>query len=221
MCGRMTLSRRDAADVAAELEAELEAPDARAFRPRYNVAPANLHWIVRDEGGRRRLRPAAWGLSGRPAGLVINARAETLGERRMFREALARRRCVVPADGFFEWQDEKGKRRPIWFHAPDGALLQMAGLWEPGEDGRPSFTVITTAANEVVAAVHDRMPALLPGARVREWLERPALDLLCPAATTALVGRPVSLRANDAANDDAGVLEPPEPEAPARQLRLL
>jgi putative SOS response-associated peptidase YedK len=82
------------------------------------------------------------------------------------------------------------------------------------------FTVITTAANEDVAAVHDRMPVILPKAQVRKWLERPAVDLLCPAVAGALVGTPVSSRVNDVANDDEGVLGPPEPEAPAKQLRL-
>src|SRR6266508_2303456 len=92
---------------------------------------------------------------------LINARAESLGERRRFADA---RRCVVPADGYFEWHDAQ----PYWWHAPDDSPLLMAGLWEPGPDG-PRFVVVTTAANQV-APGHDRMPALLTPACVAEWL---------------------------------------------------
>src|SRR5206468_916363 len=134
---------------------------------------------------------------------VINARAETLAERAMFRGAV---RCVVPADGFFEWRGAQ----PYWFHAPDQRLLLLAGLWEQGPAG-PRFVVITTAANALVAATHDRMPALLSPACVAEWLARPASELLVPAPMEALAARPVSPRVGSPSADDAGLIDPVRP----------
>jgi putative SOS response-associated peptidase YedK len=194
----MSLSQPDWETLRALLEAEPDADEAAAFRPRYNVAPTQPHPILRRDGDRRRLGRATWGFGLVDGRALINARGETLGERVRFADA---GRCVVPADGFFEWRGTQ----PYWFHAADGAPLLLAGLWEAGPDG-PRFVVVTTPANRLVATAHDRMPAILPPSCVAEWLARPALQLLAPAPDDALVARPVSERVSSTANDDAALL---------------
>jgi putative SOS response-associated peptidase YedK len=229
MCGRFTLTLPDATSLARALGAVIDAESAALYRPRYNVAPSDLHPILRSRsragGPGRELVVARWGLvnhwqtGARPARCPINARSETLRTSRAFRGAFERRRCVVPADGFFEWTGPKSARRPIWFHRPDGGLLHLAGLyesWQPGEADGPrerTFTVLTTAANDVVAEVHDRMPVVLRTEQLDRWLddERAGPDLvdwLAPTPHDALVGREVSPRVSAVKNDDPTCLEP-------------
>ena len=231
MCGRFTLTVRQLETVARALHADLASSDAESYRPRYNVAPGDAHWIVRLSAGKRELVPASWGLVNHwapdpsRAFKQINARAESLATRRAFREALAQRRCVVPADGFYEWYGPQGARRPIWFHAPERALLCFAGLYEhwtnptTGEV-RTTFTIVTTQPNALVAAVHDRMPALIAPGDVESWLAAGPKKLLRRPADDALLATPVSRRVNAAANDDPSVLEPDREQDAGRQLRL-
>jgi putative SOS response-associated peptidase YedK len=211
----MTLTRQDLADVAAELDAQLDLAGAE-YRPRYNVAPTDPHWIVLLRGGRL-LTPARWGLvtSRNPA--VINVRAETAARR--FRQAFEQRRCIVPADGFYEWTGPAGKRRPIWFHSADGRLLAFAGFYEASPDGSMAFTILTTDPSEEVARVHDRMPVVLPPDAIDAWLEKGAKELLVPAPAGFLVGTPANPRVNSVANDDPECLVPP-PDAEKGQLDL-
>ena len=182
MCGRFTLTKRDLVEVATELEASFAPEDAAAYRPRYNAAPTDHHFLLRFDDGNRRLRAAVWGLISPKHTLVINARAETVMSRPMFREAFYQRRCVIPADGFFEWQGTAKQRRPVWFHAPDGQVLPLAGVYDEEPDGTLRFTIVTTDANDVVAPVHDRMPVVLPKDAVSAWLAAPHRELLVPAA---------------------------------------
>ncbi len=244
MCGRFTLTRKDFRELAAQLGAEVAPGDAARYRPRYNVAPTDEHWILRTKQEQRQLLPASWGLvnswaaNAKGASRQINARAETALQRAAFRDAFVHRRCVVPADGFFEWRGGKGSRRPLWFHHPHGDLLLFAGLYESWRDPesdawRRTFTILTTAANEAVAPVHDRMPVILPPDRADDWLFVPAADaaghaetlgtLLRPAAAEALIATEVSPRVNSVANDDPACLEPAggEPPAPSAQGALL
>lgn len=212
MCGRASLTTPDWETIRAILDAVPDEAEAAAWRPRYNVAPTQLHPILRRVDGARRLGRAVWGLPPVDHRRVINARAETLGARPRFADALARRRCVVPIDGFFEWQGAQ----PFWFHRADGGLLLLAGLWEEGAPdaggaARPRFVVITTAPNARVAPVHDRMPAILAPECVAAWLERPAVDALVPAPDDALVATPVSPRVGSTAADDARLLDPVRP----------
>lgn len=218
MCGRITLTDNRLPEIAALCDAELDPLEAAAFRPRYNVAPTSRHFIVRGDGDRRILAPAHWGFVVDRRPIVINARAETAAERPLFREALAHRRCVVPTDGFYEWQGEKNDRRPIWFHAPDGGLVMMAGLYQVSAERLVTFAILTTSANRVVRAAHDRMPVVLPRDRVSTWLARPAVELLVPAADDALAPREVGPRVNRVENDDPECLAPP---TPPKQLRLI
>jgi putative SOS response-associated peptidase YedK len=201
MCGRASLTTPDWETIRAILDAAPDEEEAAAWAPRYNVAPTQLHPILRVVGGERRLQRASWGLPPIENRAVINARVETVASRPFWQETLADRRCVVPIDGFFEWQGEQ----PYWFHRPDGGLLLLAGLWEPGPE-RARFVVLTCAPNELVAAAHDRMPAILPPSCVADWLARPAVELIAPAPEDALVATPVSTRVNSPANDDARLL---------------
>ncbi len=203
----MTLTKGGLVEIADELGATVE--EGASYRPRYNVAPTDLHPVLAALDGSRRLRMWRWGMSsGRPGKPpLINARAETAALRGPFREAYAFRRCVIPADGFFEWAKVSGgARQPKWFHRADGKLLLFAGLWEEGpSDGQkrePRFAVITTAANALVGQTHDRMPAMLSPEEAAAWLAGPASALLRPAPEGTLVARAVSTRVNFIANDD-------------------
>ena len=210
MCGRASLTTPDWETIRAILDAAPDDEEAAAYAPHYNVAPTQLHPILRVVGGQRRLQRGSWGLPPVENRLVINARAESVTSSGMWTDALAARRCVVPVDGFYEWNGAQ----PFWFHPPDGGLLLLAGLWEsgpPGEGERARFVIITTAANALVAEAHDRMPAILPPACIGDWLRRPAAELLVPAPLEALQARAVSPRVNSTANDDARLLDPVRP----------
>jgi putative SOS response-associated peptidase YedK len=197
------------------LDAQITPEHAALYRPRWNAAPTDRHWVVELAGSRenisniqtRVLIPAVWGFGNG----AINARSESAES--LFRKAFAQRRVVVPADGFYEWTGPQKARRPIWFRPRDGGLLFLAGLAETLPDGRLGFVVLTTESAGAVARVHDRMPALLRREDVQSWLERPDSGLLVP--TDVLSGTEVSSRVNDVKNDDPSLLNPPE------QLTLL
>jgi putative SOS response-associated peptidase YedK len=226
MCGRMTLSRRELAELADELDAMPVAGAAATYRPRYNVAPTDTHPIVRlDPTGERHLQPAIWGFvstaPGRPP--LFNARAETAPIKDSFRGAFVNGRCIVPADGFYEWAGTGDARRPFRLHRADGKLLLFAGLYEQSATAGHRFTILTTEPNTVVAQLHDRMPVILAPDQVDRWLRRGDPGLLQPAPDDTLVATPVSARVNSVRNDDPACLEPPSPEAPPppkRQLNL-
>ncbi len=172
--------------------------EREAFPPRATIRPGEPVGIVRlEEDGRRHFRLALWGLvpgwmKEWPKGRrMINARAETLLQRPFFRGAARYRRCLVPADGFYEFTGPKGARRPVLFTLPDERAFAMAGLWEhwQGADGSEveTMVIITVAANADVAAVHERMPALLRREHWAAWLDarnvraEEAVRLLQPA----------------------------------------
>lgn len=206
MCGRYTLTYADLGPIVAALDAIVDPAAAALHRPRYNVAPTNVVVIARARTpgqDRPALVPAAWGLR-RDRRLIINARSENASAR--FHGEYQHGRCVVPADGFYEWMGEAKDRRPTWFHAADGAPLLMAGLLD---EGAPShFTVLTAPARPPVAAIHDRMPVLLSPESARSWLLGEPPSAVVPGVVP-LVGRPVSARVNGTANDDPSCLDPP------------
>jgi putative SOS response-associated peptidase YedK len=230
MCARFTLAVPDLASLGRMLAAEVDPALTALYRPRYNVAPSDVHLVLRERAGRRELIPAVWGLVNRwskePKGAAghVNARSEGVRSKPAFREAFARRRCVVPADGFYEWTGPKGARRPIWFSPAAGGLLHLAGLyesWRDPADGElhPTFTILTTAANDAVAPIHDRMPAILAPEDLGAWLAAEHGDgawaeaLLRPAPPGVLSARPVSPRVNSVAHDDASLLRAEPSEA--------
>jgi putative SOS response-associated peptidase YedK len=213
MCGRFTLTEKDLLRLARVLGAAVDPALASAWRPRFNVAPGQDALLLREAGGLR-LERARFGLGGKGEPLRFNARIETAAERRAFRAAWATRRCVVPADGFYEWEGSAKARRPIWFHDPARRPLLFAALFGE-EDGQLAFSILTAPANRTVAALHDRMPVLVPPGALDAWLAGGAPPP--PAPEEALVGAPASPRVNAVANDDEGCLEPPR----ERQLTLL
>lgn len=217
MCGRFTLTERDVTAVARFFAAEVEREQAKLYRPRWNVAPTDEHWVVRrDETGRRRLLPARFGFEGAAGQPIINARSETAAALPAFRRAFAEGRCLVPADGFYEWSGGRAERRPLWFHDPSGQLLAFAGL-ATERQGALAFVILTTTANELLRPLHDRMPVLLSPEAAEAWLTRPDAGLLAQAPDGWLAAREVSARVNAVANDGPELLEAPEPQ---RQMRL-
>jgi putative SOS response-associated peptidase YedK len=231
MCGRFTLANVDQEWLSAEFGVPVEQLEeiSELVIPRFNVAPMQEHWVVQAEREERAVLRATWGLVNwwdkqrREGAKHINARAEGLERRRPFREAFAERRCIVPADGFFEWTGEKQARRPFWYHRPDGGALRLAGLYSIARlkgEASPvaTFTIITTDSNALVGRIHDRMPVVLPDDEAADqWLyprqEAPALRaLLRPAADGYLVARPVSPRVNSVQNDDPECLAESEAE---------
>jgi putative SOS response-associated peptidase YedK len=221
MCGRYTLTYRQAEQLALELGVPVE--QLADYEPRYNIAPAQRQWIVRMEYEDRQALRARWGLINHWAKhektgfKQINARGETVHQRPAFRDAFKNRRCVVPADGFYEWEGPKGKRTPLWFHRPDNSLLFFAGLyesWQPEpEVWEPTYTIITTEANGLISRVHDRMPVILPEERVDDWLHPKESDsdklrsFLVPAADDLLIRTAASPSVNSVKNDDPSLLE--------------
>ncbi len=231
MCGRFTATFPSYEDLVRALGVPAVDEQALLYRPRWNVAPMERHWVVRlpPAGGAPELLPAAWGLlpgagSGKPSYPLINARAETIQRQPAFREGFARRRCIVPVDGFYEWVGPQKARHPIWFHPTNGGLMRLAGLWGPARGARAEaaapweFTIVTTAANDVVAPAHDRMPVVIAEGDVDAWLHaspEAAAELLRSAPADALVGTAVSSRANKVGNDDPDCLLPYDAEEEA------
>lgn len=221
MCGRFTITRRDGNMLAAELGV---ASDSFVdYRPRYNVAPTQTHYVVRIKFENREVLPARWGLvnswadNAAQASKNINARAETVETRRAFREAFMERRCVVPADGFFEWTGPKTARQPTWFHREDNGLLLFAGMYEAWLPSprlwETTFTILTTAANSVTRNYHDRMPVILADRDADDWMDPRAADplalkkLLVPAPADLLIATPVSPEVNNVDNDSPDLLK--------------
>lgn len=231
MCGRFTLTVHQLGDVVEQLDASIDEAFLDAYRPRYNVAPGEQHWLLRSKEGRRQILPADWGLINhwskdpRVAYKQINARAETLAERPAYRDAFRSRRCLIPADGFYEWRGPKGQREPLWFHPADGGLLLLAGLYEGWMDPvtgevKKTFTIVTTEPNELVRPIHDRMPAIVPATRIDAWLVGEAPEkVLGPAEEGALVMHPASPRLNRAGEDDPDLLDPDDPQV-KKQMSL-
>ena len=211
MCGRFTLTTADVEALARELAAELDRARAVPWRPRYNVAPSDLHWVVVSTAGRRLLLPARFGLGAPGHPPRINARAESADRLPSFRRLFREGRCLVPADGFFEWIGPLGARRPLWFHRPGGGLLLLAGLCQEQPEGL-AFAILTTPANAAVSRAHDRMPAVLSPQAAAAWLERPNPALLAPAPDGWLAATEVSPRVNSPENDDPACLEPAAPD---------
>ncbi len=206
--------------------------------PRYNAAPTQMLPVVRrtEQGDGREPAIMRWGLvptwSGddRMKSVIANARSETIAYKPAFRDAFHRRRCIVPADGFFEWKGTARGRMPWLFEPSDGIPFCFAGLWEywSGPDAEPfeSFTILTTTPNAVVGEFHDRMPVILRTEAQGVWMsgdssESALTSLLVPSPEGAMRARPVNLRLNSVANDDPACIEAPHTRpAPGEQLAL-
>ncbi len=220
MCGRYVSSRP-----LAEL-AELFMIDevrTEALPASWNVAPTDAVYAVAEHHGTRLLGSFRWGLvpsgAADPAGGVrpINGRAETLVDRPLFRDAFARRRCLLPADGFYEWETRGDQKQPYFIAPGDGGIVAMAGLWSTWRgEGKTLRTcaIITTSANRVVGGLHDRMPVILPPEHWELWLDRTETDLtllsplLVPAPDDLLEVRPVGTEVNSVRNNGPELTAP-------------
>jgi len=194
------------------------------FPSHFNIAPSSTNPVIVSAPEGNHLRMMEWGLiphwakdirtMPRPA----NARAESLAEKPMFRGLLAHHRCIVPASGFYEWRTEGTRKLPFYFHRKDGSLLTFAGLYDawqaPSGETRQTYTIITTAANELMAPIHDRMPAILTDEDVQRWLSRDVLlsvamkEMLVPDASDRMETFLVSPRVNSTAVDDEQLIAP-------------
>jgi putative SOS response-associated peptidase YedK len=224
MCGRFTLTWEEWRQISDALGIEGGHAVAASYRPRFNIAPTDQHFIITSEFEHRKAQSARWGLVNRwardrsRASQCINAKAETLEQRLTFREAFQQRRCVVPGDGYYEWVPAaKGKRQPLWIHPQDGGLMLFAGLYESWfpEKNQPevTFTIVTCAANAAIAEIHDRMPVVLSDRTAEDWMNPREQDplslkrLLVPAPADLLEMRPASPLVNSVKNEGRALLE--------------
>jgi putative SOS response-associated peptidase YedK len=220
MCGRFTLTDPDQ-----DLAVQFNLPDIPDMQPRYNIAPTQPVAAVRlsPESRVREMVLLHWGLipfwakDPKIGNRMINARSETVADKPAFRAAFKRRRCLVVADGFYEWQKQDGGKQPFYIRRQDGQPFAFAGLWEfwKGEDERviESCTLLTTTPNELIRPLHNRMPVILHSKDYGLWLdpeaEAPALQqLLIAHPTDQMDAYPVSRYVNSPENDDPRCIEP-------------
>ena len=238
MCGRfVSVSPPD--EVARYFDAL--PPATEPLEPSWNVAPTDDAYVVLVDDAERRLAVHHWGLvpfwakDPSVGSRMINARAEGLADKGAFKRAFRERRCIVPVDGFYEWQAIPGQKakQPYFIHRPDDEPLALAGLWEEWrgpdrsrDDRLRSTTIITTAANVTMAPLHDRMPVILPAASWAEWLDPDHTDvdllshLLVPAPPELLVLRPVGTEVGNVRNDGPHLIDAVEPAPTASDASL-
>jgi putative SOS response-associated peptidase YedK len=217
MCGRYELHTHPAA-----LALAFGLPFPPDIHPRYNIAPMQSIPVIRNSAdGVRELAQMRWGLVPRwakdPAigARMINARGETIAEKSAFRKPFERHRCLVPADGFYEWQAVAGRKQPMHVAMKDGATFAFAGLSERwlSSTGEvvDSCAIVTTAANALLRPLHERMPVIIAPDDYQRWLDNtgePPHDLIAAYASDAMTFQPVSTRVNAVRNDDASLVEP-------------
>jgi putative SOS response-associated peptidase YedK len=228
MCGRFTLTT-PAQRLSGQFELSGELPE---LTPSYNIAPTQeIAVVAANSGGERKLRSLHWGLVPRwtkdpeIGSRMINARAETVAEKNSFKSAFKKRRCLILADGFYEWQRNQsgsGPKQPYYIRLETGSTYAFAGLWEhwKGEDERGnartinSTTIITTEANDLMSGIHHRMPVILAPESYATWLDTTIQDaeelmpLLEPYPSEQMAAYPVSTHVNRPANDDPECVEP-------------
>jgi putative SOS response-associated peptidase YedK len=228
MCGRYLITT--APEAMRRLFRYLEQPD---FPPRYNIAPTQPVPIVRLFEGQRRFALVRWGLipawvkDPRSFSLLINARGESVNEKPAFHNAMKRRRCLFPADGFYEWKDQGGTRRPHLVRAVNGPIA-FAGLWEtwmgPNGEEMETAAIVTTQANRDIGAIHARMPVIVSPEAFDFWLDCANIDattaaaLIAPAPAGVLHAYEVSRAINRTANDGPQLIAPISAEAAADQI---
>jgi putative SOS response-associated peptidase YedK len=221
MCGRFTLTDPDA-----DLAVQFNLPEIPDLRPRYNIAPTQPVAAVRvpAKSSAREMVLLRWGLipfwarDPKIGSQMINARSETVAEKPAFRAAFRRRRCLVVADGFYEWQKTDGTKQPFYIRLRDARPFAFAGLWEhwkgPDDTAIESCTLLTTQPNDLLRAVHNRMPVILQPRDYDLWLdpeiEKPELlrPLLLPYPPEKMDAYPVSRYVNSPNNDDPSCVEP-------------
>jgi putative SOS response-associated peptidase YedK len=226
MCGRFTLRSPNRIEASARWNAPTPLSE-----PRFNIAPGQDVLTVMSDDGERALMSARWGLipswSKVPKGF-INARSETLEQKPSFSESFDRRRCLIPADGFYEWKRAGKTKQPYYFQLWDEAPFYFAGIWDQWRRGDESITscaIITTRPNELLETIHDRMPVILPTAAEEVWLgsDTPLvglLSLLTPFPASAMKCYAVSEQVNRAQAEDAQLAQPMEVSDAGTNLSL-
>lgn len=216
MCGRFTLTKTPE-----QVAKAFNLSEVPSFPPRYNIAPSQpVGVIIQDrDSGKHEFRLMIWGLI--PSWVkdpstfanLINARSETITEKPSFRVAYKYRRCLIPADGFYEWQKTRAAKQPFHFTLAGNSLFAFAGIWESWNDIE-TFTILTTTANTLLATIHERMPVILQPKDYERWLDpniqdaRQLSDLLKPFPDEPMQATPVSTRVNSATLDDIRCIEP-------------
>lgn len=218
MCGRFTLTTERVEILGELLRAEVDPQLPLLYRPRFNIAPGTSTVLLAAAGPARRLEPGLWGLPGpwQGSNIHINARSETAAGSPAFRDAFARGRCGVLADGFYEWTGPRADRLPLWFHPREPGPLVLGAIFRDDADPDTGevtrrFAILTTRANATMAPYHERMPVIVPLAAHDRWLRgapSEVADLLGPAADDLLVATPVGPRVNSIKHDDPGCIEP-------------
>ena len=237
MCGRYTLTSAPEA-----IRALFRYEEQPNFPARYNIAPTQPIAIVRLVEGKREFALVRWGLlpswvkDPKAFALLINARGESVLEKPAFRAAMKYRRCLIPADGFYEWQKAGERKRPFYVRGKKGGPLAYAGLWEswqgPNGEELETAAIVTTRANGTLAPIHERMPVVVPPEAFDLWLDCANVDaetaaaLIAPAGEDVLEAHEISTAVNRVANDNPALIEPvgdvaPELPKPALKKRLV
>jgi putative SOS response-associated peptidase YedK len=231
MCVRYTLHKTDAAlsAISRALGVPLETPDWAA--PRFNVSLTSTMPVVACADGRAGVRPMRWGLipageRGRPRPRILaNARSETVASLPAFRKGTAARRCLVPANGFYEWKSAGSLKLPYLFTLADEEPFAFAGIWDPAGDDLPAtYCILTTQPNELVAQVHTRMPVLLTSETMPRWIgdtplaEGELKELFKPLDASRMACRPVSRFVSSVRNEGPECLAPPRTERSEPEL---
>jgi putative SOS response-associated peptidase YedK len=219
MCGRFVITSPPAA--LRQIFGYIEQPN---FPPRHNIAPTQPIPVVIVENGVRHFRLMRWGLlpawvqDPRKFTLLINARAETVLERPAFKNAMKRRRCLIPADGYYEWQASGNRKRPHFIHRRDGQPVGLAGLAEtwvgPNGEELDTVAIVTAPGSADLAVLHDRVPVTIAPGDFDRWLDcgsydaETAMALLAPPGEGEFVWHEISTRVNRVANDDAQLILP-------------
>ena len=235
MCGRYAVTSAPEA-----IRALFGYPEQPNFPPRYNIAPTQPIAIVRMVDGKRQFALVRWGLlppwvkDPKNFSLLVNARGESIRDKPAFSAAVKRRRCLVPADGFYEWKATKSRRQPYFVRAKSGGPIAFAGLWEtwigPNGEELDTAAIVTTRANRTLGEIYERMPVIVPPEAFNLWLDcanvdvETAMILVAPAPDAMLEAYEVSTAVNRTANDNPALVErwwpsaEPAPEQnPARQ----
>lgn len=223
MCGRYVLNSTPEA-----IRRVFSYPEQPNFPPRHNVAPTQPVPVVSFEHGDRHFRLMRWGLlpswvkDPKAFSLVINARAETVLDKPAFRNAIRYRRCLVPADGYYEWQVSGARKQPYYIHPRDGGPMGFAGLYEtwsgPNGEELDTVAIVTAPANDEMSHLHARVPVVIAPHDHARWLDGNAMDaaeaasLLKAPPREFLAWHPVSSQVNRVANDDAALILPIDPE---------
>lgn len=214
MCGRYSFTQLTEA-----ITEKFQVKEVPSLSPRYNIAPTQqvATISINSESSERQLKMLRWGLipswakDVKMGAKLINARAETVAEKPAFRAAFKKRRCLILADGFYEWQTQNGKKQPFYFRLENGEPFAFAGLWEHWDkgEGEPieTCTILTTEANELMRSIHDRMPVILDSKNYEQWLDPEAKKIellqsfLQAYPSEEMTAYPVSTKVNSPKND--------------------